>query len=110
MSQDLQAYLRSRARLGELGWGMGLGLSLALHLSLGLFFFWPRGHATAAEEVKVTWVNLPPAMATPSGGSDAMVEGKNGERLRRVEEVAPQRESTPSGTAPVPATPETTRS
>lgn len=45
MSQDLQAYLRSRAHLGELRWGPGLALSLALHLTLGVAFFWPRGAA-----------------------------------------------------------------
>lgn len=109
MSQDLQGYLRSRARLGELGWGTGLGISLALHLALGALFFWPHGHSNPPEEVKVTWVNLPPAMASPSGGSDAMTEGKNGERLRRVEEVAPQREATPTSTAPDPFATKTTR-
>lgn len=109
MSQDLQGYLRSRARLGEMAWGTGLGLSLALHVALGAFFLWPHGRTDQPEEVKVTWVNLPPAMATPSGGSDAMAEGKNGERLRRVEEVAPQRDTTPTATAPNPFAEKTTR-
>ncbi len=109
MSQDLQGYLRSRAHLGELAWPTGLALSVGLHLALVAFFFWPQGHAAHQEDVKVTWVNLPPAMATPSGGSDAMTEGKNGERLRRVEQVAPQRESTPTATAPDPFAAKTTR-
>lgn len=108
MSQDLQGYLRSRAHLGELAWPAGLGLSVALHLAVGAWFFWPRGAKAPSEDVKVTWVNLPPAMATPSGGSDAMAEGRNGERLRRVEEVAPRRESTPAATAPNPFAEKTT--
>lgn len=103
MSQDLQGYLRSRAHLGELRWGPGLALSVALHLSIGLAFFWPRGSGSAAsEDVKVTWVNLPAAMAGASGGAEAMEVGKTGERLRRVEEVAPVRDTAPSATAPDP--------
>lgn len=110
MSQDLQAFLRSRAHLGELRWGPGLALSLGLHLSLGLAFFWPRGgEAEKAEEVKVTWVNLPAAQAGTSGGSEAMEVGKTGERLRRVEEVAPVRNTSPSATAPDPFSLKTTK-
>ena len=110
MSQDLQAYLRSRSHLGELAWPQGLALSLALHLTLGVFFFWPRGSASdKPEEVKVTWVNLPAAMAGASGGSEAMEVGKTGERLRRVEEVAPVRQTAPSATAPDPFASRTTR-
>jgi TonB family protein len=111
MSQDLQAYLRSRSHLGELAWGPGLALSLALHLTLGVAFFWPRGGASdKPEEVKVTWVNLPAAMAGASGGSEAMEVGKSGERLRRVEEVAPVRNTAPSATAPDPFASKTTKS
>lgn len=110
MSQDLQAYLRSRAHLGELRWGPGFGLSLALHLTLGAAFFWPRGGTgDPTEEVKVTWVNLPAAMAGASGGSEAMEVGKSGERLRRVEEVAPVRQTAPSATAPDPFAAKTTQ-
>ncbi|HJW72166.1 MAG TPA: energy transducer TonB [Geothrix sp.] len=111
MSQDLQAYLKERAHQGELRLGWGLALSLALHLALGVAFFWPRGAApTLPEEVKVTWVNLPAAVAGTSGGSEAMEEGKSGERLRRVEEVAPKRDSAPSATAPDPFAAKTTKS
>jgi TonB family protein len=110
MSQDLQAYLRSRSHLGELRWGPGLALSLGLHLLLGAVFFWPRGGPSdKAEDVKVTWVNLPAAMAGASGGSDAMEVGKSGERLRRVEEVAPVRDTAPSATAPDPFAAKTTK-
>lgn len=110
MSQDLQAYLRSRAHLGELGWSMGLALSLGLHLALGAAFFWPRGQGgPKPEEPKVTWVNLPAAMGGASGGSDAMEVGKTGERLRRVEEVAPVRNTAPSATAPDPFATRTTK-
>jgi len=111
MSQDLQAYLRSRARQGELRIAWGLALSVGLHLALGAAFFWPHGGGQqAAEEVKVTWVNLPAAMAGASGGSEAMEVGKSGERLRRVEEVAPQRDTSPSATAPDPFATQTTKS
>lgn len=110
MSQDLQAFLRSRARLGELRWGPGLALSLGLHLSVGALFFWPRQSALERpEDVKVTWVNLPEAMAGASGGSEAMAVGKTGERLRRVEEVAPIRATAPSATAPDPFAARTTK-
>ena len=111
MSQDLQAYLHSRSRLGELRWSSGLALSVGLHLTLGVAFFWPRGGATdQPEEAKVTWVNLPAAMAGASGGSEAMEVGKSGERLRRVEEVAPVRDTSPSATAPDPFATKTTKS
>ncbi|HJV48494.1 MAG TPA: energy transducer TonB [Geothrix sp.] len=110
MSQDLQAYLRSRAHLGELRWATGLALSLGLHLALGLLFFWPRGGALdKPEEAKITWVNLPAAMAGASGGSEAQEVGKSGERLRRVEDVAPVRETAPSATAPDPFATKTTK-
>ena len=111
MSQDLQAFLRSRKHLGELRWGPGLALSLGLHLALGAAFFWPRTEPPDKEaEVKVTWVNLPAATPGASGGSEAMEVGKSGERLRRVEEVAPVRETTPSATAPDPFALKTTKS
>ncbi len=110
MSQDLQAYLRSRSHLGELNWSRGLALSLGLHLAIGVAFFWPRGGpGQTPEDVKVTWVNLPAAMAGASGGSEAMEVGKNGERLRRVEDVAPVRETAPSATAPDPFALKTTK-
>ena len=109
MSQDLQAYLRSRIHVGELDWSRGIALSLGLHLLVGVAFFWPRGGPSdKAEEVKVTWVNLPPAMGGTSGGSEAMEVGKSGERLRRVEEVAPVRATAPSATAPDPFATKTT--
>jgi len=111
MSQDLQAYLRTRSHLGELRWGPGLALSLALHLTLGVFLFWHPGNASnKTEDVKITWVNLPAAMAGTSGGSEAMEVGKAGERLRRVEEVAPVRTTSPSATAPDPFATKTTKS
>jgi TonB family protein len=110
MSQDLQAFLRSRKHLGELRWGPGLVLSMGLHVALGAAIFWPRGGPEdKPEDVKVTWVNLPAAMAGASGGSDAMEVGKSGERLRRVEEVAPVRDTAPSATAPDPFAAKTTK-
>jgi TonB family protein len=111
MSQDLQAFLRTRARQGELAWTYGLALSVGLHVLLSAVFFWPRGGgAETPEDVKVTWVNLPAAMAGTSGGSEAVEVGKTGERLRRVEEVAPVRDTAPSVTAPDPFAAKTTKS
>ena len=110
MSQDLQAYLRSRAHQGELGWSSGLALSLGLHLALGAVFFWPGGsRPEKPDEAKVTWVNLPAARAGTAGGSEAVEVGKSGERLRRVEEVAPVRATAPSATAPDPFATKTTK-
>ncbi len=111
MSQDLQAYFRSRKHLGELRWGPGLAVSLGLHLALGAAFFWPRSEPPDKDaEVKVTWVNLPAATTGTSGGSEAMEVGKSGERLRRVEEVAPVRTTSPSATAPDPFALKSTKS
>ena len=110
MSQDLQVSLRSRAHLGELDWTRGLAISVGLHVLLGAVFFWPRGSATPKpEDLKVTWVNLPAAMAGASGGSEAMAVGKTSERLRRVEEVAPVRATAPSATTPDPFASKTTK-
>jgi TonB family protein len=110
MSQDLQAYLRTRSHLGELRWAPCLALSLGLHVALSAVFFWPHGASSdKAEDVKVTWVNLPAAMAGASGGSEAVEVGKSGERLRRVEEVAPVRNTAPSATAPDPFASKTTK-
>jgi TonB family protein len=109
MSQDLQGYLRSRAQLGQLSWPAGLALSFGLHVVLGGLFFWPHGPDEKPEEVKVTWVNLPAAMAGASGGADAQEEGTNHERLRRVEEVAPKRATAPAATAPDPFALKTTK-
>ena len=111
MSQDLQAYFRSRKHLGELRWGPGLAVSLGLHLALGAAFFWPRSEPPDKDaEVKVTWVNLPAATTGTSGGSEAMEVGKSGDLLRRVEEVAPVRTTSPSATAPDPFALKSTKS
>jgi TonB family protein len=96
MSNDLQAYLRSRAHVGEVSLGAGVVLGVLLHLSvLGLFLI-PHASTPEPEPVKVTWVNLPAARAQ-SGGADAPEEGKNGQRLRQVEEVAPKVETPKAG-------------
>jgi TonB family protein len=89
MSQDLQAYLKARSHLGAAPWPLVVGASAGLHLVLAAgLWIGPKG-APAEPEVKVTWVTLPAAGGV-SGGSGPMEEGEQGERLRRVEEVAPK--------------------
>jgi TonB family protein len=91
MTQDLQSFLRTRTHIGEVKFGAALVASVAFHLVvIGAFIFWPRGEEKTETPAKVTWINLPAAAAGPSGGSNAMEEGKQGQRLRQVEEVAPK--------------------
>lgn len=91
MSEDLQSMLQARARIGVMSWPVGIGLSAAMHLLvIGAFLVLPKA-SSQADEVKVTWVTLPAlGSAGTSGGSAAMEEGSQGERVRRVEEVAPK--------------------
>ncbi|MCE1229083.1 MAG: TonB C-terminal domain-containing protein [Firmicutes bacterium] len=70
---------------------LGMMLSGGLHvITAAAFLIGPR-MAPKPEEVKVTWVTLP-AMGSPgpSGGSAPLEKGTEGERVRRVEDVAPQ--------------------
>ncbi len=91
MRQALYQQLQERARVGAMSWPAGIALSAAAHLLVaGAFLVLPKV-TPKSEEVKVTWVTLP-AMGSEgtSGGSAAMEEGTQGERVRRVEEVAPK--------------------
>ena len=90
MSQELYELLHERSRIGGLGWPLGLALSVAFHgLVVAMILFSPKS-APPAETTKTTWVTLPAmASAGPAGGSTVTEEGKQGERQRRVEEVAP---------------------
>jgi len=100
VSQDLASILHERARLGQMRWPYGLGLSLAFHgLVVGILVLAARRPAEAVPEVKVTWVSLP-GMGGVSGGAAAMEEGTQGERQRRVEEVAPQNDAPRTGPTP----------
>jgi len=92
VSLDLYAYLRERSRLGAMSLSKGLALSLAFHgVVLAAILFTPKTGAKA-DEPKVTWVTLPGAgNSGTAGGSEAQEVGPQGERLRRVEEVAPNR-------------------
>ncbi|MDP2875508.1 MAG: TonB family protein [Holophaga sp.] len=93
MSQDLYRLLQDRTRIGVMRWPLGIALSGALHLLVvGVFMLVPKA-TSKPEEVKVTWVTLP-ALGSQgtSGGSAAMEEGTEGERVRRVEAVAPKAE------------------
>lgn len=91
MSQELYQLLHERSRIGVLGWPLGLLLSLGFHgLVVAAIVYSPKSSAPP-ENSKTTWVTLP-AMGSPgpAGGSAAMEEGKQGERQRRVEAVAPK--------------------
>lgn len=97
MSQELYAYLRDRAQLGKKGLSLGVASSIALHvLVVGAILFTPK-ETSETEDAKVTWVRLPAAgVEGTAGGEGPLEEGKEGERQRRVEEVAPKR-SEPTG-------------
>ena len=92
MSRELSPYLRERAQMGTRGLPVGLALSIALHAGVvAAFLFTPKTEAPP-EETKVTWVHLAPAaaMAGVAGGEGPMEQGREGERQRRVEDVAPK--------------------
>jgi TonB family protein len=91
VSQDLHRLLLARAQIGVRGWPTGIALSAVVHLLVvGAFLVLPKA-TPKAEDIKVTWVTLPAMGSTgTSGGSAAMEEGRQGERVRRVEEVAPK--------------------
>lgn len=92
MSQELHRLLKERSRVGIMKWSTGGAISIGLHAAFGIFLFVTgmQGHRQP-DEVKVTWVSLP-AMASPgpAGGAAFQEEGAQGERVRRVEEVAPK--------------------
>ena len=103
MSQDLHLLLKERAKVPGIGWPMGLALSVAFHgLIVAVILYTPKT-PPPEEPVKVTWVNIPAQGGDQPGGSEALEQGKEGERQRRVEEVAP-RQSEPSGFTPSPNT------
>ena len=88
--QDLHAILRARAHVGEFSYGRALAIVAGAHLLvLAALVFKPHAK-DEAESVQVTWVNLPPALANQSGGSEARTEGQETERVRRVDDVAAQ--------------------
>ena len=94
MRQDLYQLLQERARIGAMSWPMGVALSAAAQvLVAGALLILPKA-TVKSDAVKVTWVTLPAmGSAGTSGGSAAMEEGTEGERVRRVEEVAPKSDS-----------------
>lgn len=102
MSQDLYAYLHERAQLGKRGLSLAIGVSVAFHVvAVGAILFTPKPDP-APEDAKVTWVRLPAAgVEGVAGGEAPLEEGKQGERQRRVEEVAPKRNE-PTGYNPSP--------
>ena len=91
MSQELYQLLHERSRISVIGWPMVLAMSLGFHgLVLAVILYSPKS-ASPMESTRTTWVTLP-AMGSmgPAGGSSATEEGTQGERQRRVEEVAPE--------------------
>jgi TonB family protein len=102
LSQELYDYLRQRAKLKAVSLPTCLAFSLVFHaLVAAAILVTPKTEART-EETKVTWVNLPPAVTGPLGGSGPQEVGKQGERLRRVEEVAPKQAEPPAKAPPVP--------
>jgi len=101
MSQDLQAYLRERSSLGAVPWPVVIGASAGFHALLAAGLWIAPKAAPPEPEVKVTWVTLPAAGGV-SGGSGPVEEGTQGERLRRVEEVAPKTPDKVSGVEKAP--------
>lgn len=94
MSRELHQILKERARVGVMPWAAVLVLGIAVAgvhgAVLGLWIFLSVRTA-APPETKVTWVTLPAASGGgEAGGSEAQEEGTQGERQRRVEEVAPE--------------------
>ena len=90
-----------------MSWPLGLTVSLAFHGAIVAGILLAAEHQVPVDPPKVTWVTLPSAGGGVAGGSGPMEEGKEGERQRRVEEVAPKREEPPAlAHAPVaPPTP-----
>jgi len=102
MSQELHRLLQERARVEVLGWPVCLAFSLALHAAVGaIMILAPKVHSGSEDPPKVTWVTLPAMAGDTSGGSSPMEAGDTGERLRRVEDVAPQAQAGSKG-APTP--------
>jgi TonB family protein len=101
LSQDLHVYLKERARLPGISWPLGIGVSLAFHGVIVAAILYTPKTPPPEEPAKVTWINLPAQGGGPAGGSGPAEEGKEGERLRRVEEVAPVQDK-PSGFTPTP--------
>lgn len=104
MSQELYPYLKARARLGARGLKLGILLSVAGHVAVLAAVLFAPSAESRPEEPKVTWVTLPAAgTAGTSGGEGPVEQGKEGERQRRVEEVAPK-VSEPTGFNATPNT------
>lgn len=99
MSQDLHTYLQERSQLPGLGWPLGLTVSFAFHGLVVAGILFSAKPQAAQDAPKVTWVTLPSAGGGVAGGSGPMEEGKEGERQRRVEEVAPKA-AEPAGVKP----------
>jgi TonB family protein len=109
LSQDLGEYLRGRAKLTGPRWPFGLAVSLVFHATVAGALLVSIHEEGKTEEPKITWVTLPAASdGGPLGGSGPAEQGKQGERLRRVEEVAPKPVAPPPAKpAPAVATPNT---
>jgi len=102
LSQELYDFLRHRARQRGPGWPLCFSVSVGFHLLVAAAIFTAPKTEARQQEPKVTWVTLPGAApAAPLGGAGPMEQGKEGERQRRVEEVAPRRPE-PAGAAVTP--------
>ncbi len=105
MSQELYVLLQERAALGRIRFPVALAVGGAVFGAqvglVALSIFLGQTHGEAPAPRKVTWVTLPGAAATgPSGGSGPQVQGDTGQRIRRVEDVAPKVTERPAGRIP----------
>lgn len=98
MSGEVRVSLRDRAHGGEAPLGLAIGAAILVHALAIVPFLLPHGGDAAPQE-KISWVTLPSAEPSgPSGGAAGTEEGQEkGQRLRRADEVAPERPDAKAG-------------
>ncbi len=95
---EYHAYSRDRAHVGETPLGVAVVIAVIVHVAVVVPFVLPRRGEEAPKE-KITWVTMPSAAPSgPSGGAAGTELGEEkGQRLRRADEVAPERPDAKAG-------------